>query len=83
MELSDIEVTFMEDNAYQFEKMMLYFQMNKVAKCQRVLETKAEHPEYVYYMECAQDTDTPLPILSHITGNTLNLSNYTLSGGHC
>ena len=83
MELSEIEVTFMEDNAYQFEKMMLYFQMNKVANCQRVLETKAEHPEYVYYMECAQDTDTPLPILSHITGNTLNLSNYTLSGGHC
>ena len=34
-------------------------------------------------MECALDTDTPLPILSHINGNTLNLANYTLSTGHC
>ena len=25
----------------------------------------------------------PLPILSHIYGNTLNLANYTLSSGHC
>jgi len=34
-------------------------------------------------MECSQDTDTPLPILSHINANTLNLANYTLSSGHC
>ena len=46
-------------------------------------ESRSEHPEYVYYVECAQDTDLPLPILSHIYGNTLTLANYTLSSGHC
>ena len=73
----------MADNAYQFEKMILYQQINKVANCQRVKENRAEHPEYVYYVACAQDTDLPLPILSHIFGNTLTLSDYTLSSGHC
>ena len=34
-------------------------------------------------MECSRDTDTPLPILSHIFANTLTLANYTLSTGHC
>ena len=33
---------------------------------------KAEHPEYLYYIECSESTDTPL-----------NLANYTLSSGHC
>lgn len=44
---------------------------------------KAEHPEYLYYIECSESTDTPLPILSHVFGRTLNLANYTLSSGHC
>ena len=73
----------MEDNAYHFEKTVLYQQINKVANCLNVQETRAEHPEYVYYIECAQDTDLPLPILSHIYRNTLTLANYTLSTGQC
>ena len=48
-----------------------------------VQELCAEHPEYLYYMECSQDTDTPLPILSHIYANTLTLANYALSSAHC
>ena len=48
-----------------------------------IKELYAEHPEYIYYMECSTDNDTPLPILSHIINNTLTLANYTLSSGHC
>ena len=73
----------MMDNAYEFDKKILYQKINKVANVSRFQETKSEHPEFVYYFECAQDTDTPLPILSHIYANTLNLANYTLSTGHC
>ena len=44
-----------------------------------VQENRADHPEYIYYIECSLDTDLPLPVLSHIYANTLNLANYTLS----
>ena len=73
----------MQDNANEFDKRVLYQQIMKVANMPLISEVYAEHPEYIYYMECSQDTDTPLPILSHIFSNTLTLANYTLSGGHC
>ena len=63
--------------------MVLYQKINKIANSSKVQELHNEHPEYVYYSQCAQDTDLPLPILSHIYGNTLTLANYTLSSGHC
>ena len=78
-----IEQRMMLDNSYGFDKKILYQQINKVANMPLVQETHDKHPEYLYYMECSQDTDTPLPILSHIYSNTLTLANYTLSSGHC
>lgn len=73
----------MQDNADEFDKKILYQKINKVANMPNTVEIQAKHPEYLYYMECSQDTDTPLPILSHIYANTLTLANYTLSSGHC
>lgn len=73
----------MADNANEFDKKLLYSQINKVANTVKVEELYNKHPEYIYYMECARDTDTPLPILSHINQHTLTLANYTLSSGHC
>ena len=73
----------LEDNANHFDKKFLYMQINKVANTSKVEESYNEHPEYLYFMECSNDTDTPLPILSRINQNTLTLANYTLSSGHC
>ena len=73
----------MQDNSNEFEKKILYQIINKAANKPLTEEQFNEHPEYIYYMECSRDTDTPLPILSHIFNNTLTLANYTLSGGHC
>ena len=73
----------MRDNSNEFEKKLLYQMINKVANTSHVEERYAEHPEYIYFNECSRDTDTPLPILSHIFDQTLTLSNYTLSTGHC
>lgn len=83
IELCEVEAQMMQDNANEFDKKVLYQKINKVANMPNIQELCAEHPEYLYYMECSQDTDTPLPILSHIYANTLTLANYTLSGGHC
>ena len=33
--------------------MILYQKINKVANCTNVYENNAEHPEYIYYIECA------------------------------
>ena len=52
-ELCGLEANQMNDNAYEFDKRILYQQINKVANCAKVHETKAEHPEFVYYFECA------------------------------
>lgn len=43
----------MMDNAYEFDKKILYQKINKVANVSRFQETKSEHPEFVYYFECA------------------------------
>lgn len=82
-ELCEIESQVMQDNSSEFEKRILYQMINKVANMPLVEEQKAGHPEYIYFMECSKDTDTPLPILSHIFNHTLTLANYTLSSGHC
>ena len=52
-ELCGVEASQMADNAYEFDKKILYQQINKVANTPKVLETRAEHPEFVYYFECA------------------------------
>ena len=82
-ELCEIESRTMSDNSSEFEKKVLYQMINKVANMPLIKEQYGEHPEYIYFMECSKETDTPLPILSHIFSHTLTLANYTLSAGHC